>query len=217
LLLAAALIVARLATGSAQVQPRAGEFQFAVETKGAGIAHTEPQEPADPHVRPLSDRLARLVNDVARASTEFRRLVATITASDVVVYVICDGGLPPMSRGRLSFLAAAGGRRYLQARLRPGASWSDQAVTLGHELQHAVEIAATPAIVDGDSLAREYLRIGFLTSTAARRRAFETIEAQRVAERIRSEYKTAMRLDPCEGARGSRLRASRDSVGVDLD
>jgi hypothetical protein len=210
-----ALLVASPAI--AQIRPRHSEYEVTVDMNAARVSRADRQALGDPHIRPLSDRLVGLAKDVAQVSKEFRRLVTTITASDVVVYVTCDSGLPPTSRGRLSFLATAGGRRYLQARLRPGASWSEQAVTLGHELQHAVEIAAAPAIVDGDSLSREYLRIGFLTSTGAKRRTFETIEAQRVAERIRSEYKTAMRLDPCDGARGSRLRASRDSVGVDLD
>ena len=39
---------------------------------------------------------------------------------------------------------------------------------MAHELQHAVEIADTPAIVDGASLAREYQRIGYRQSWPAR-------------------------------------------------
>ena len=35
---------------------------------------------------------------------------------------------------------------------------------MAHELQHAVEIAETPAIVDGESLVREYKRIGYVNT-----------------------------------------------------
>ena len=37
-----------------------------------------------------------------------------------------------------------------------------QIAMMAHELQHAVEIAETPAIVDGESLVREYKRIGYV-------------------------------------------------------
>jgi hypothetical protein len=59
---------------------------------------------------------------------------------------------------------------------------------MAHELQHAVEIADTPAIVDGQSLVREYHRIGYVNSKSALPGiAFDTQAAVRVGERVLKE------------------------------
>ncbi len=66
--------------------------------------------------------------------------------------------------GRLTFVSAAGGVRYVHIRVARLASADVQIALIGHELRHAVEIADAPGVIDGDSLAREYERIGFLNA-----------------------------------------------------
>ena len=46
--------------------------------------------------------------------------------------------------------------------------------TLGHELYHALEIAETPSVVDADTLADLYSRIGRKTTDSGGVRTFET-------------------------------------------
>lgn len=114
------------------------------------------------HVRTTDPGLRRLVQQGARASPIFRALMNRIEQSDVVVYLRCDGNLLSGSEGRLTFVSSAGGYRYVLARLRRRQSSDHQLAIIAHELQHAVEIANAPAIVDSPSLAREFQKIGFV-------------------------------------------------------
>jgi len=120
-------------------------------------AESIPDSPRRP-IRSTDRRLRSLLEHGLRTSPTLRALVARLHASDVVVYLQCDG--PSGPDGRLTFLSTAGGYRYVVVRMArfPRAQ---QIAMMAHELQHAVEIAQTPAIVDGPSLVREYRRIGY--------------------------------------------------------
>jgi hypothetical protein len=109
-------------------------------------------------IRSTDRRLRSLLEDGLRLSPTLRALVARLHASDVVVYLQCDG--PAAPDGRLTFVSSAGGYRYVVVRMARFPRLQ-QIAMLAHELQHAVEIAETPAIVDGPSLVREYSRIGY--------------------------------------------------------
>jgi predicted ATPase len=86
-------------------------------------------------------------------------------------------------------MAAAGGLRYVVIRLQPKRRAAEIAM-LAHELQHAVEIADTPSIVDEASLAREYARIGY-RSRSAHGLAFDTKAAVEIGRRVAEELMTA--------------------------
>src|SRR5262249_17422989 len=62
---------------------------------------------------------------------------------------------------QVSFISAAGGRRYLHLAVDPKYAGCRLIALLGHELQHVVEIADEPSVVDERSLAAYYRRIGF--------------------------------------------------------
>ena len=113
-------------------------------------------------IRSTDARLLELVAEAVERSPTLRTLVRRIEASDVVVYLLCDDHPRAGIAGRLTFVSKAGGNRYLLVRLARLKYRSLQMAVLGHELQHAVEIADTPAIVDPPSLAREYERIGHI-------------------------------------------------------
>jgi hypothetical protein len=115
------------------------------------------------HIRTTDQRLLRLLHEGVRGSATFRRMVDRIRHSDVIVYLECGRGTRSAD-GRLTFISAAGGRRYVHIRVARLASADVQIALIGHELRHAVEIADAPAVVDGESLAREYERIGFLNA-----------------------------------------------------
>jgi hypothetical protein len=116
------------------------------------------ENPRRPPIRSTDRRLRALLDEGLRTSPTLRALVARLYASDVVVYLQCDGPAGP--DGRLTFLSSVGGYRYLVVRVSRLARMQ-QIAMMAHELQHAVEIAETPAIVDGASLVREYRRIGY--------------------------------------------------------
>jgi hypothetical protein len=127
------------------------------------------------HLRTTDDRLRRLLDLGARTSPTFRALVRRLVESDVVVYLWCDRGDTAPSDGRLTFVSAAGGYRYVVVRLAHFRSRERQIALMAHELRHAVEIADAPQVVDVESLEREYRRIGYMSSTpTADRRTFDT-------------------------------------------
>ena len=118
------------------------------------------------HIRTTDRRMQRLLDEGVLRSTKLRALVERISRSDVVVYVRCDGDPHARVSGRLTFVSAAGGVRYVVVRVAPLRSRAHQIAILAHELQHVVEVADTPAIVDAESMAREYLRMGHVNRHA---------------------------------------------------
>jgi hypothetical protein len=136
---------------------------FSIATSPALFAQTV-DDGLHKHIRTTDQRLLRLLHEGERGSATFRRMVHRIRHSDVIVYLECGGGGPRSADGRLTFISSAGGRRYVHIRVARLASADVQIALIGHELRHAVEIADAPAVVDGESLAREYERIGFLNA-----------------------------------------------------
>jgi hypothetical protein len=127
------------------------------------------------HLRTTDDRLRRLLEQGTRTSPTFRALVHRLLNSDVVVYLWCDGTNAPSMDGRLTFLSAAGGYRYVVVRLARIASRERQIAIMAHELQHAVEIADAPDVIDDASLEREYRRIGYArTGLLPKTRSFDS-------------------------------------------
>jgi hypothetical protein len=118
------------------------------------------------HIRTTDDRLRRLLDVGMRSSQTFRALVHRLLESDVVVYLWCNGTKAAGVDGRLTFLSAAGGVRYVVVQLVRLQPRERQIAIIAHELQHAVEIANAPAVVDAPSLAREYRRIGYVSGDA---------------------------------------------------
>jgi hypothetical protein len=115
-------------------------------------------------IRTTDARLRRLLDQGLRLSPTFRALVQRLLDSDVVVYLWCDGAHERVTDGRLTFVSAAGGLRYVVVRLLPLASAERQIAIMAHELRHAVEIADAPEVVDDASMHRAYQRIGFVSS-----------------------------------------------------
>ena len=137
-------------------------------------------------IRSTDRRLRMLLDEGLRISPTLRALVARLSRSDVVVYLRCDES-STAAGGRLTFVSSAGGYRYVVVRMTRFAR-AQQIAIMAHELQHAVEIADTPAIVDGQSLAREYHRMGYVNAhTPLPGIAFDTEAAVRVGEQVLRE------------------------------
>ena len=138
------------------------------------------------HIRTTDQRLIRLVQDGVRASETFRRLVDRLNRSDVVVYLECSAGAKS-SDGRLTFISSVGGLRYVHVRVARLPAADVQIALIGHELQHAVEIADAPGVVDSLSLAREYQRIGFLSPRITPGVSFDSDAAVEAGNRVLRE------------------------------
>jgi len=112
-------------------------------------------------------------------------MVERLRQSDVVVYIECSG--PAGDGGRLAFMSAVGGYRDLHVRVARLSHEDQQVAMLGHELRHAVEVADAPAIVDADTLAREYTRIGYVNPRVVNRLAFDSEAAVQAGHAVLRE------------------------------
>jgi hypothetical protein len=139
------------------------------------------------HVRTIDARLRADINEGAARSSFFRQLVARLDASDVIVYVESECPMSPRIFGRLTFMAASGGRRYVNVRISCALNDNAQIAALGHELRHAVEIADAPSVVDVRSLAEEYRRIGFASHGVPMGSGYESRAAIEAASRVWAE------------------------------
>jgi hypothetical protein len=136
-------------------------------------------------VRTTDTRLATLVRDGVRFSSTFQALTERLSESDLIVYLVLDTFAPDGLDGRLTFVTSTQGARYVLIRVAFYAEPARQIAIIGHELQHAVEIADAPSVVDEESLSREYGRIGHSHSTLpSKTKMFDTDAAVKTGERV---------------------------------
>ena len=113
-----------------------------------------------------SDRvLNELIADGYRRSQSFGHLVDGIADTNTLVYVeagVCTFG--HLKACLLPFIATTGQVRYLRIGLTRPLNLGDRnrlIALIGHELQHALEVAARPDVIDLKSMIELYRRIGF--------------------------------------------------------
>jgi hypothetical protein len=135
-------------------------------------------------VRTTNGRVAALITEGLRRSSTFRALVLAINASDVIVYIEATRNLPSTIDGRLMLLPLANQQRYLRIQIRAFGDPRDLIALMGHELRHALEVAAEPRARDEASLIALYTRIG---SSGIGMHSFETTAAQVTARVVRQE------------------------------
>ncbi len=145
---------------------------------------------APPHVRGTNADAALLLNELVARSPTVRDLVDRLDHSDVVVYIRYVWFPTTTLRGRIGFLTSDKPRRLLAIEIACRHTRTDQLVALGHELQHAVEIAGAASVWDVRSLAAFYTSIGDLTGYAGGSETYETAAAAETGRRVRSELAT---------------------------
>ena len=154
-------------------------------------AASDPERHTDPNIRTDDRRMQRLLDQGVVRSKTLRALVERISRSDVVVYVRCEGDPRARITGRMTFVSAVAGVRYVVVRLAPLPSRARQIAILAHELQHVVEVADTPAIVDAESMVREYMRMGHINHhSGAPGIAFDTETAIAAGRQVLEELAT---------------------------
>ena len=152
----------------------------------------------DPHVRPLEKDADRLVARGLEKSPTFKRLVSRLEQSDVIVYVRLGWDLPLHIGGRLHFLAVHGESRYLVVDLNRALARSALVALLGHELQHAVEVAEARDVTSPADLRVLYRRVGIQTgpdrydSIAARRAGYDVLREEATSWRHSTREASAM-------------------------
>jgi hypothetical protein len=144
-----------------------------------------------PSVRTEDDRLRRLIAFGVETSPSLRLLNEQLDASDVIVHVTLEQ-LAIGVDGRLTFAGVAGGYRYVQVHLDRQLSPIRRLSTLGHELQHALEIAQMPNVVDAESMSEAFDRIGARRKGGPSNLTYETTAAADAGARVWRELADAM-------------------------
>lgn len=141
----------------------------------------------------------RLIEEGMARSPTFADLAQQLAASDVIVFVKADHRLPTDVAGCLLFAGATRWHRYVHVAVDTRLGRLRSIALIGHELQHAVEVATHPDVVDQASLTAMYRRIGRRGAEWPRRAAFDSEEAVAAGRTIFEE----LSRDPAVSATSS--------------
>lgn len=164
------------------VQPAAELASAVVESPGE-LSSPTPEAPAFTRVRSDEPGIAQLLTDGQRRSPTLKRLIQTIDASDLLVYVLRWVSSSTVG-GSVEVMGAANGQRVVFILINSTLSSVHATAMIAHELQHAVEIANAPEVVDHASLVRHYERIGTPIGFGRRSRSYETDAARAVGNAV---------------------------------
>src|SRR4051812_15486769 len=92
------------------------------------------------HVRSQDRSVRMLLKRGFHRSATFAQLMARLEHSDVLVYIEEVPRLPAALEGRMMMLPTAHGQRYIRIQIALRGSPDESIATLGHELQHAIEV-----------------------------------------------------------------------------
>jgi len=136
-------------------------------------------------VRPHDSRSIMLLSEGLQRSETLRRLVDRLNQHDVIVYIVSHPTLKRELAGSCSWMGATASARYVRVSISTDRSTTAAIAVLGHELQHAVEIAMAPSIVDAASFEAFYRQHG--VSSGAHRSGWDTEAAREMGEEVRKE------------------------------
>jgi len=139
-----------------------------------------------PHVRAESTYIRVVLAEGVQYSPTFSTLVERIDASNVIVHVECARLNSLALQGRTLFVAATREVRYVRVQINCPLATRELTAIVGHELQHAAEIAAAPEVVDERSFGRLLQRIGFSKCWCAEEQ-YETTAAIDAGARVGDE------------------------------
>jgi hypothetical protein len=115
-------------------------------------------DPSTDHVRTSEPAIVALLDAGRRSSPTFRELLKTLDESDVIVYVKPKLTRPGLNAYLAHNIVASGGYRYLRIAVELRGAWRHLVASLGHELQHAVEVARAPTVRDDAGLVQMFER-----------------------------------------------------------
>jgi hypothetical protein len=135
-------------------------------------------------VRATDPRVKQYLIEGFERSATFARLLTTLNATDVIVYIERVMTLPHETMGRLTMVPMTSGPRYLRIQIRSDLSATEAIALIGHEMQHALEVADAPLVRDSSALIALYQRIGH---SSGGEHVYDTDAAQVAGRRVRRE------------------------------
>jgi hypothetical protein len=135
--------------------------------------------------RPLDPITADALARALTRSAVVRSLVATLEASDVIVHIESSRLMPAGIAGTTRFVTTRGGYRYVRVTIGADLPRDARVAILGHELQHACEVAQSEAD-DVEGLRQMFLREGSHDGDY-----FETERAVEIERMVRLELRAS--------------------------
>lgn len=146
------------------------------------IRMTNAQANVTPRVRSSHDYIRAMIAEAAQRSPTFDRLIEAIEATDGIVYVE-QGACAHSLRACLSLaVTPAGDFRILRVMVDARQPDWEVMASIGHELQHAVEVLGNKTLTSTEMVFLFYTREGMTMGEV-----FETAVAIRVGNAVRSE------------------------------
>jgi hypothetical protein len=154
-------------------------------------------------IRSSDTRLVDLLDQGLSRSATLRDLESRLERSSVIIY-LARVPLPAGLVGRTRLMGAGDGWRFLSLEVDERVGPLDLLSVIGHELQHAAEIADAADVIDLPSLEALYRRIGL--ESGGKDDAshwYETREAQQTGRQVHAELSGYAWLDPGRPTRHS--------------
>jgi hypothetical protein len=155
------------------------------------------QSALDTRVRATTGAAARLLAEGRCRSPTLGSLTAQLERSDVVAFIEVSLD-PAIGQGQTTLMGASSAARFLRVQVSSRLAPNRQLEILGHELQHAVEIAGRRDVRDRTSLREHYLKLGWQLATS---HDHETDAAREVERHVRREIAESIRTQPSRGSR----------------
>jgi hypothetical protein len=133
-------------------------------------------------LRPTTTAARRLIDDAIRVSPTIAGLVVALQGHQVIAFVELEV-LSPGRREYTTLMNATASGRMLRIVVNQTLVRRDRIAMLGHELQHVLEVAREPEVVDDRTFLAFLRRAGYEIGPAR----FETDAARRVEEAVRCE------------------------------
>jgi len=142
------------------------------------------------HVRSTDPRVQEWLRIGAADSQTFRTLLNALAESDLIVHVQPVDRL--MTAGQTYFVTATPSVRYVRIEVSFRGNVNDTVALIGHELQHAVEIAKEPRIRDRQALSLFYKG---MPGNSISGTEYDSVAARMIEDRVRREMWGAARSE----------------------
>lgn len=157
---------------------------------GVDVARGGLSEAVSHHVRSTDPRVQEWLRMGAAESQTFRNLLNTLAESDLIVHVQSVDHL--LTAGQTYFVTATATVRYIRIEVAFRGNVKEIIALIGHELQHAVEIAHEPRIRDRQALSLFYKGMPGNSVTTT---DYDSVAARVIEDRVRREMWAAARSE----------------------
>jgi hypothetical protein len=141
-----------------------------------------------PHVRPLNQASGALMAVAQQRSATVRDLFNKLEADNLVVYVNVTTLNSDGPESGLRFVGTSTVQRFVLISISDTSAVDRRIELLGHELQHAVDVAGTPWVTDDGRFQSLMTMVGWRDSSRAR--GYETMAANQTERLVRRDVRT---------------------------